>query len=88
MLNYPTPPIDTLKFLFTCRTNQHGNLHFYFLFYVCLTLENILVVFSEILLREMLVNLKTSLRMKRFAEKLFVLNKVIFIIFLFFNMSY
>jgi len=70
MRNYPTPPINTLKLPF--RTKRHGNLNFYFIFYVCLTLENVLVVYGEILLCKILVNLKTYLRMKRFAEKILV----------------
>jgi len=48
--------------------------YIFFLFYVCYTLDNILVVFGENLLCKILVNLKTSLRMKRFAENKFVVN--------------
>jgi len=40
-------------------------------------LEHILVVFGDMLLCKILDNLKTSLRMNRFAEKVFVVNKVI-----------
>jgi len=65
LLNYHLEQINMVTYIF-------------FFFLLCLiNIEKILVVFGEILFCKILVNLKTSLRIKRFAKILLVVNKVI-----------